>query len=492
MVIKSLMFKKFIFIFAFVLAVIPGLSVQVAAQSAAQGAAQPPAQGATQLKQRFSWSGGQNALRYEVVFERIEGGVNTTALREFTANHYIEVILPPGNYRFRVIPYDVLDRPTSATEWRNFEIMRVPEIEPVHDLTGPEYIAESAPKPEIIPEPVVEKAAEEKPLPQVEIAAAKKEIPEEWMEFQEEEEEEQEIIAVINSYEVVDYPMTWKRARRYARKSGGYLAVITSPEEQEYVKDLIIDGEFDYYWLGGQRHPKRIKWRWVNGEKFYYNNWGPGQPVLDINQLRREKLDDSIDIDRLTMFRYSDTSDSFADLETGHWVNNHINHSHPFIIEYPNPDLLPKWKRFDVLKKYIIGFGTPVLAALPVYGKEFSSETININFGVRLNALFLTGRNFYLGPEVSFLVNISDEDLFSVGANLVGMIWLRNEKTAFSFRAGTTYYINSNYFSINTGISFHWRFLNKMSIELGVDYSHSIRESGIGYIRPLFGIGFLF
>lgn len=80
--------------------------------------------------QRLAWRGGENALRYEVVIQRETNGFFRDHLREFTTELFIEVSLSPGNYRFRVIPYDVLNKSGDASEWKDIEVLhaRKPEV----------------------------------------------------------------------------------------------------------------------------------------------------------------------------------------------------------------------------------------------------------------------------------------------------------------------------------------------------------------------------
>jgi len=72
--------------------------------------------------QRLAWSGGEYALRYEVVIEKEEGGSWQRQLREFTTALFIDVSLPPGKYRFRIIPHDILDRPGGESQWMPVEV----------------------------------------------------------------------------------------------------------------------------------------------------------------------------------------------------------------------------------------------------------------------------------------------------------------------------------------------------------------------------------
>ena len=77
-------------------------------------------------------------------------------------------------------------------------------------------------------------------------------------------------------YEVVDEGMTWQQAKAYAESKGGYLAVITSAQEQAFVEKLISDGTKKQYWLGG--YSTGSAFAWVNGETFSYTNWDKGEP----------------------------------------------------------------------------------------------------------------------------------------------------------------------------------------------------------------------
>jgi len=88
--------------------------------------------------QRLAWSGGEYALRYEVVIENSSGGTYRNYRRDFTTLLYIEISLQPGSYRFRVIPYDILNRPGEASEWKYFEVL--PAMQPQIFSVLPEYI----------------------------------------------------------------------------------------------------------------------------------------------------------------------------------------------------------------------------------------------------------------------------------------------------------------------------------------------------------------
>jgi len=111
--------------------------------------------------QRFVWRGGENALHYEVIFEREINGRYSQYLKETTKAQFIEVSLPPGNYRFRVIPYDILGRPTEGSQWVNIVVLPVPKQEEYEELK-PESKTALKPEPEPEPESKEEEVKPEK------------------------------------------------------------------------------------------------------------------------------------------------------------------------------------------------------------------------------------------------------------------------------------------------------------------------------------------
>ena len=86
----------------------------------------------TRFVQRLSWTADEYALRYEVEIEREDAGTYRRHLFESTNESFILVSLPPGNYRYRVLPYNLLNRPGRLSEWLEFVIVRA--LDP--QLTG--------------------------------------------------------------------------------------------------------------------------------------------------------------------------------------------------------------------------------------------------------------------------------------------------------------------------------------------------------------------
>ena len=81
--------------------------------------------------------------------------------------------------------------------------------------------------------------------------------------------------------------LEWEQARDLAQDSGGYLASLTSAEENEFVwhflnSNLVGDSLYQQYWLGGYQTDKLAEpgdhWAWVSGEEWNYTNWRRDEP----------------------------------------------------------------------------------------------------------------------------------------------------------------------------------------------------------------------
>lgn len=77
----------------------------------------------------------------------------------------------------------------------------------------------------------------------------------------------------------LDAITTWEEAQEYCESQGGYLATITSQEENEFVYSY-LRSNFDYEsaYFGFTDRNEEGTWIWANGEKSSYTNWHPGEP----------------------------------------------------------------------------------------------------------------------------------------------------------------------------------------------------------------------
>jgi len=91
-----------------------------------------------------------------------------------------------------------------------------------------------------------------------------------------------------HQYEVVCHPrISWTDAELSARSRGGYLATLTSQQENDFVGNLAQQTDGIWYlnqwgggmgpWIGGFKNEFN-SWCWVTGEAMDYTNWTPGEP----------------------------------------------------------------------------------------------------------------------------------------------------------------------------------------------------------------------
>jgi hypothetical protein len=73
---------------------------------------------------RLTWPKDENAWSYEVLIEVQNRLVYKSYSKEVTKNSFIVVSLPPGKYRYRIIPYNFLGQPeiNQSSAWMRFEI----------------------------------------------------------------------------------------------------------------------------------------------------------------------------------------------------------------------------------------------------------------------------------------------------------------------------------------------------------------------------------
>jgi hypothetical protein len=75
--------------------------------------------------------------------------------------------------------------------------------------------------------------------------------------------------------------ISWSDAQAAATAAGGYLATLTSADENRWVYDNIVpgglQGQSAQAWIGGERNANG-GWQWVTGETWSFTNWEPGEP----------------------------------------------------------------------------------------------------------------------------------------------------------------------------------------------------------------------
>ncbi len=70
---------------------------------------------------------------------------------------------------------------------------------------------------------------------------------------------------------------SWEEANAICNSSGGYLASITSEEENDFISSL-LNVELEDGWIGLTDSLIEGDWVWSNGELYEYNNWANNEP----------------------------------------------------------------------------------------------------------------------------------------------------------------------------------------------------------------------
>jgi hypothetical protein len=80
-------------------------------------------------------------------------------------------------------------------------------------------------------------------------------------------------------YQRFDTEMSWHDAKAYCENLEGYLATLTSPQENKFVYDnLGSSSPSNWVWLGGTDEVTEGDWKWITGESWVYTNWYQGEP----------------------------------------------------------------------------------------------------------------------------------------------------------------------------------------------------------------------
>lgn len=69
----------------------------------------------------------------------------------------------------------------------------------------------------------------------------------------------------------------WEAAQHEAQQKGGYLATITSPDEDLWIQEVLAKKQRIHGWLGGYQSSGSVEpdggWKWVTGEPWDYTHW---------------------------------------------------------------------------------------------------------------------------------------------------------------------------------------------------------------------------
>jgi len=83
-------------------------------------------------------------------------------------------------------------------------------------------------------------------------------------------------------YERISNTITWDTASANATSNGGYLATLTSQEENDFIVTSYGGSNISGFHIGGTQPAGSQEpgggWQWVTGETWSYTNWNGGEP----------------------------------------------------------------------------------------------------------------------------------------------------------------------------------------------------------------------
>ena len=76
----------------------------------------------------------------------------------------------------------------------------------------------------------------------------------------------------------IDTITDWNMAQEYCEAQGGYLATITSQEENDFLFSYMKQEGYSSAYFGFSDSANEGTWTWCNGEQSSYTNWHSGEP----------------------------------------------------------------------------------------------------------------------------------------------------------------------------------------------------------------------
>jgi hypothetical protein len=402
--------------------------------------AQVGANSQTRLVQRLSWIGDEYVLRYEVVIEREEDGRFLEQHRQFTNASFIEVSLSPGNYRFRVIPYDFLNRAARDSGWVNFEVRPIlmPEIISI----SPAYL--------YLDENAVHRltVSGRNIAPNAEIELRR-----------------QDGIAIIPYYKYIlpDGNTAWLYLDNDQLLIGTYQVFIRNPGNMETRGGTIII-----------THPEPA----VHIEEPPIVSVEKPEPVVEIQEPEpAAPIEEPEPVLVLEPTVSIEESEPAVSVEAASVIEN-------IFVSAALMPILPVYGEEERFFGQTISFG--------------AAARVGVTF--KMNALSLGAE---LAVSWHFLNADSEQAHFTAfDLNLLVQQRLPNDTMALRFRVGPGFTVAlpggpetlSDWTSLHTniGASFLWLFYKDLYLETGLDYTHWFTEFPSGALRPWIGVGWRF
>ena len=121
----------------------------------------------------------------------------------------------------------------------------------------------------------------------------------------------------------IDTITDWNMAQEYCEAQGGYLATITSQEENDFLFSYMKQEGYSSAYFGFSDSSSEGTWVWCNGERSSYTNWHSGEPN---NENQSENY-------ALFYYKYSDGT-----WNDGDFGNKTVNGGTAFLCEWGDPE----------------------------------------------------------------------------------------------------------------------------------------------------------
>ena len=430
------------------------------------------------LVQRLAWAADAYTRQYEVTVEIEEGGRYRQLLKEMTTQPFIEVSLSPGNYRFRVIPYDYLDHPGNASAWMNFEVRPIlaPEL---HTFSPSQfYLAENATH---------------------ELTITGRNIAPDAGIFL--RRSGGALVTPVETQISRDGTSARIVIRNDQVTQGDYEVMVRNPGAAEIYKTGIV------FALSGQETVSDVDMAEQIKQQAEQLRQQAAQIEQQAEQLKQKTTQVEQHAAQLEQ-QAAQIEQQAAQLEQQEeqfeQQGEQLEQQEEQGDEIPEPHI--EYKRPAA---YVSAAWIPLLPLYADDNRAFGGSNSFAGAGVRAG-MFFPG-DFFLNPGLELTAfwqscenNFNDmAQPGAFGINLLTQKRFPSGRAAFNFRLGAGLFLfrdndtgniseGSYYSYMNIGLSFFWLIVKDLYLEAGLDYAHVLSEQRGGCFRPWLGIGWKF
>lgn len=218
----------------------------------------------------------------------------------------------------------------------------------------------------------------------------------------------------------IDTITDWNMAQEYCEAQGGYLATITSQEENDFLFSYMKQEGYSSAYFGFSDSANEGTWTWCNGEQSSYTNWHSGEPN---NENQSENY-------ALFYYKYSDGS-----WNDGDFGNKTDNDGTAFICEWGEYSSNPGGEKMENIGAQEIHdndqLATTGILTERMYeiNSQNKGKAFILQLDTPLNALLYSTDLGYDGDQenvteiqINFLPNVTAEDYLNQRVTVKGTV----------------------------------------------------------------------